>query len=782
MGWTMKRWFRTFCGVVLACTTAIGCKQQLFLPKDCFDNAHVVLGADLEDGTFRRMLPAPIGPDQARPPADLQFPEREPLELTLPWALSIALEKGNTGGAPNTANQSFDDQNVFNDSVASFRGTNAAEKLRVLEMGPAIQYNNLEAQLGRYDAMFGMTTSVTTTDELVQGFGAFNNGTAGLVNMGLVKSFPGGGSGGVFFDNTYRYLSNPPVNNQFQVLNPQYISRVAVHFEQPLWRDYGTFINQVLTRAPAVTGAGLSNTGIQAGELIAGYNARNGSVAGGSGILIQRLNHDQSRAEFERQVQTLLLNTEVAYWKLYQAYGRLYSFEEVLRIAHRSWMINYAKFQAGSIGPKDYYPVLGQYEEFRGERFSALTEVIERERILRGLLGLPVEDGKRLVPVTPPNLTALVPDWEMSVNEALSQRPELLILRDDVLKVQYNLEALKNNLKPDLRLSSTYAPVGTGTRLDGRGSFDNPNNGPQPTNAFEGLANSHYNNWNIGVNFLYPLGFRPENALVRTGRLQLAQTYLRLKDQEERVTRSCAFQYQQIASWYALIEARRAERKAYADSVEARFKEFAAGRTTVSDFLLEAQRRLASAQVKEYEAIAEYNNALIRFQWAKGNTLRHNNIAVQDGPLPACSFTSAVENERNRTEAFVLRQKPDPVNTPGRMIGTTPNMAPPLPIPPGLQQLVPKMTVPAPTTPEFTPPAPQQLPGTMLPQQQPQQAPGLTPFLPETPTPSPASGGLNFQNAGPTVRSISPQPAPLTEGAVQFGPPVDNLPATTPMP
>ena len=97
----------------------------------------------------------------------------------------------------------------------------------------------------------------------------------------------------------------------------------------------------------------------------ASFNARQNSGnilgVGSEGILISRIRIDQQRAEFERRIHNMLINVEASYWRLYQAYGRLYSFEEVMRIAHKSWLTNHAKFVAGTIGPANYYPIRGQY-------------------------------------------------------------------------------------------------------------------------------------------------------------------------------------------------------------------------------------------------------------------------------------------------------------------------------------------------------------------------------------------------------------------------------------
>ena len=65
-------------------------------------------------------------------------------------------------------------------------------------------------------------------------------------------------------------------------------------------------------------------------------------------------------------------------------------FEENLRIMHKAWQENYDRFKAGGKDPPEYYQVRGQYEEFRGERFRALNEVLEAERNLRSILGLSV--------------------------------------------------------------------------------------------------------------------------------------------------------------------------------------------------------------------------------------------------------------------------------------------------------------------------------------------------------------------------------------------------------
>src|SRR5207302_10237403 len=82
--------------------------------------------------------------------------------------------------------------------------------------------------------------------------------------------------------------------------------------------------------------------------------------------------------------------------------------------------------------------------------------VLERERQLRGLLGLPVEDGTRLVPSDSPTLAAYRPDWDTALDEALNNAPALLLLREQVKADQLNVRLAENARLPDLRVGAPY--------------------------------------------------------------------------------------------------------------------------------------------------------------------------------------------------------------------------------------------------------------------------------------------------------------------------------------
>ncbi len=342
----------------------------------------------------------------------------------------------------------------------------------------------------------------------------------------------------------------------------------------------------------------------------------------------------------------MLSNIEVAYWRLYGSYWNLYANEQGLRFAYEFWRIAGAKFLAGRSAKADLAQARGQYEQFRGARIQALDAVLENERQLRRLLGMHVEDGMRLVPADSPTLAPYNPDWATSLNEALTIRPELYIARQEVKISQFNLLLAKNNLMPDLRLYANYDVNAIGNRLDGTGS----------TNADRNLADDKFHNWNIGLRGTIPLGFRNANAALRISRLNLARSYEVLKQEEMKIEGVLAELYREITTYYELIIATRARREAFGEQLDAQFRIYVAGRGTL-DLALEAQRNWSQALADEYTNIVGYQQALVLWELGKGSIRRHDNVTIGEGDLPACVAERAVEHQRERSKAIILRER-----------------------------------------------------------------------------------------------------------------------------
>ncbi len=752
------RWKTVVGGLLVAMIVTTGCKQQCYI-TECDINHYRELGLtpQLENSPSATITPSSA--NVPKPPTIME-PDREPRYLSLAEAIALALENGDPG-SPGLNGTAIDDP-----GLVAFRSRTAsnANNIRVLSLFPALVGPDIEASLSKFDARWQTSMTWTTTDQPTQGLSSFQNGDQAVFQTDILKPLPTGGVAGITFNTTYQNLTQPPTASGFVFTNPSYAPKLQFQFEQPLLQGYGVEINQLRSAHP--------------GSVLTPFPT-GGRV---EGILITRIRYDQERIEFERQVQIMLVNVETAYWNLYSSYWALYSREQAMRQAFEAWKINKARFEAGRIPIQDFAQTRGQYELFRGQRLQALNDVLEREHQLRALIGLPVEDGSRLIPIDTPTLTPYEPDWTNSLNEMLALRPGLALARQDLKYWHLNLINQENLLLPDLRFISTYAPNGLGAKLDGAPSSLTtavPPATPSDVNAFHSLATGKFVNWQLGLRLDWPIGFRDAHAQVRQARLSLAQSYMGLRDVENRYTRFLELAYRDLFNTYEQIRAQRAQREAAAIQLDARFKEFTAGKGTL-DFLLEAQRLWAEALRLEFDFIAQYNSALARFEYAKGTIMQHDNVVISEGGLPQCAQVRAVEHERERSKAIVLRERAKPVTIPccrfegGALLG--------------LPEL-PRSTAPAvpalfegqaelPKVPDQLPPMPADPALGKVEDSTPR---ALTPQATNTPTLLPASSAeVDMPKASPTppvweARSSATSPAlPATQPQSSDGLPADG--------
>ncbi len=642
------RWKR-LCGTLalLALTLTSGCKQRTFMTEADFNRTTTTA---LEHMELRQDLGAyPLTEPHGAPPT-LNDLDRQIRYISLAECIAIALEQGRVG----QFNILFPGE--INDNLVQFtgRGVTGSDAIRVFALEPARAGAEIEASLSKFDAVFTTGLNWQTTDQPIgtplQTFqaGASNvnsiNTEEATATMGILKPLATGGVAGITFNVPYQYTNLPAR------VNPSYRPQLQFQFEQPLLQGFGVEINQLRAAHPgSLLNPGLLNT-----------------APTGEGILITRLRFDQSRAEFERQLNQMLFNVEVAYWNLYGSYWNLYSREQGLRFAFEAFKVNKAKYEAGRTNAADFYQSRGQYELFRAQRLQALDQVLENERKLRALMGIPLEDGTRLMPSDSPTLAPYQPDWNTAVEEALQKRPELYMVRQEIKANQMRLILAKNSILPDLRLTGTYDVNSIGSRLDGaetplitRDEFTGNVTGARDSNALRALAENNYHNWGIGLRMVMPLGYRLGYTQIRQAQLELARSMEILKDQELKVISFLGNYYRRLSLNYEQIRANRAQREAFGEQLRTRQQEYLAGRGTL-EILLEAQRFWSEALSQEYQAIVAYNNALAGFEFTKGTIQHHDNVYIAEGALPECAAVRAVDHQKQRTAALVLRERAMP--------------------------------------------------------------------------------------------------------------------------
>jgi len=624
-----KSWKRGAACIILILAVALGCQKQCFLSQSDFQNAQpggIPLG--LECNPSYSIVPPP---GSTPSPTTVEDTTREPRYLSLREAIAIALENG-TVGVENPANPG-----LANDTLGGFQGAAvvSADAIRVLALDPAIVATGIETSLSKFDTLWNTSliwnrtetplgispTTFTQTGGFLRNVAADNL----TFNSSLEKPLPTGGTAGITFN------LNSQWNTPASPINPAVQPSIQFAFEQPLLQGFGVEINQLLPAHP--------------GSKLMPFATGNT----GEGILITRIRLDQQRAEFERNVNYLLLNVEAAYWNLYGAYFQLYSREEAMRYAYEVWRLTKEGHNVREVRIQNLEQDRLLYEQLRSQRMTALGQILESERQLRSLLGMKIEDGYRLVPTDTPAMTPYAPDWKVSLDETLAQRPELILARQDLKFRQLDLIRQRNSLLPDLRFVASDTLHSVGSQLD---------EGPVPANAFHQLFSDPFNNYSLGFLLNVPLGYRAANSGVRAAQLSLQRSYLSLRSEENKAELFLGQAYRQVVEFERQIEINQAALRSATLQLRAYKDLFQGGRGTSygADLVLAIQNWSSSAS-NLYTAIVQYNNALTSLEFARGSIRERDSVIISDGPLPLCAQVRAVEHERQRTAALVLHER-----------------------------------------------------------------------------------------------------------------------------
>lgn len=635
--WT--RWTARIVVGLLAMPAFGGCKQQLFLdPGDYQDAVKYGVPKALEVNPHGAIVPPLIDPHTS--PAHVLDPSRPPRFIALKECIAIGLEQGNIG-VVGSQQFGFKQEVVTQFNGRTVGGTDA---IRAFALDPGVVGADIERSLSKFDARWITSMQWQKVDQPVAAqFLSFQQQRDGAsFSSTLAKPLPTGGVAGITMSVDYSKFGNQANQNGF--VNPNYTPRLQFSFDQPLLQLFGVEVNQIAGTAPS--------------SLVL-PNLRPSGGQGVEGILLTRIRYDQSRAEFERNVNFMLANIEAAYWNLYASYYSLYAQEEGLRQAFDGYRFTEARVTAGTDPPQSLNQSRAQFELFRAQVLRARGQVLESERQLRGLLGLRSDDGQRLVPVDEPNLAPFKPDFYEGANEAIAHRPELLLARQELKARQLDLVLQKNLRRPDFRAFGLYDVAGLGTRLDGPEFRDAAQT--QQGNAFSSFSNNQFNSWTIGLRLDMPLGFRDANALVRQATLNVTRSYYQLRDAEMKTLEYLVGRYRRVVETHAVIPPLTERRRQLQVYVEKTREVIRIGKWTSQDFfnLLQVQRDLADAINQEFRAIADYNTALAEYEFAKGTILRYNNVTLAEGPLPSWVSKRAADHQRERTEAACkLRERP----------------------------------------------------------------------------------------------------------------------------
>jgi outer membrane protein TolC len=434
-------------------------------------------------------------------------------------------------------------------------------------------------------------------------------------------------TGGFFaFRNIASYDRNNQLSNRFPF--DSWETYVEAEMRQPLLQGAGTEFNRI------------AGPGSTAGQL--------------NGVLLARVRTDTSLIEFERSVRDLLAEVENSYWDLYYAYRDLEARIDVRDIAHETLRLQdrnatsrgkiaqaeeqVYRFQAEIVDALNGRPLdatrtnngsgPGTFRSTGGLRVS--------ERRLRLLVGMPINDGALVKPSDSPFNAPVLYDWSSSINEALNQRAEIRKQKWAIKQRELELVANRNFLMPQLDVISRYRFRGFGEELLG------------PDSATTSLYDGQFQEWQVGLEYNVPVGFRRAHAAVQNSRLALAREVEVLKEQERFIHYSLSNAINETERAFENMNLQRLRLDAIVVQLNAIEAKGDQGEKAELDVRLETHRRLLDARLRFHQAEVEYALALRNVNFEKGTLLEYCNVNLVEAIAPRKAYLDAAERREHK--------------------------------------------------------------------------------------------------------------------------------------
>ncbi|WP_435005426.1 TolC family protein [Tundrisphaera lichenicola] len=458
-----------------------------------------------------------------------------------------------------------------------------------------------------------------------------------------------------------------------------------------------------------------TNTQLSITQPLLGGTAQNpsGLEANRASIVIARLNADASVWNFKASIMAHVRSIEQQYWSLSQQQIALWSRETAVRLGEEILRRERAELEVGRATTADVAEAEQQLENFKLNLVTSTSDVVTTERQLRNILGLPPADNRRIVPDTAPTEARLEPDWETSLAQMLAFQPDIVQQQLLVRLTELQLLLARNQLLPQLNLNALYQFNGLGRHLDQAESVA-AGGGLDVINPITNLQNrtagvntqpqrvTDFNQWQVGLTFSMPIGFRAPLAQTRQAQYQLLRQRAFLQQIVHQSTHALSRFFLEVDSNYKQFRTAQRLRAAAQERLSAQKAFYEEGRITI-DRLLDAVSQYANAIAQEAQFKTSYNTSIAALEEAKGTLLAYDNIAVAEGPSPRKAYIQAKDQRPAHGQFHVPLDgsyRPEPINGP--------TMADPVPDMPPLGEDFggPKAPFPAPVGPLGPPPSP----------------------------------------------------------------------------
>jgi HAE1 family hydrophobic/amphiphilic exporter-1 len=322
---------------------------------------------------------------------------------------------------------------------------------------------------------------------------------------------------------------------------------------------------------------------------------------------------------FRAAVTDVLVKSEQAYWQLMFARRNVVINAEALAQAELTLhqieaRVGYDAIQA------DVYEGRGAVKDREAQYIESKNLVRNAEDQLLNLLNdpeLPTSEGYEIIPVDNPTTVEVIRDRFQAVETALQSRPEIKQARYSVEIAKLNVGIAKNQALPQIDAIYRMTMNGLGANSD---------------RAWDQMTSNDFTDQFVGIELQWSPGERRERAGIRLAALQQSQAVVRYKQSLDTVITECLAalrdvetNFEQIQTDYELVQAAAESLRTYQER-----------RETMSppevNLTLQRQSNLATSRQRLLQDLAEFNQAIVVVERAKGTLLEYNNVHLAEQP------------------------------------------------------------------------------------------------------------------------------------------------------
>lgn len=352
-------------------------------------------------------------------------------------------------------------------------------------------------------------------------------------------------------------------------------------------------------------------------------------------IMIAQRNVKQSRANFESQLNDSILSVINQYWSLVQAQKNLAVVQDSLHLAEESYKHDKRALELGALSPLDIYRSEATVAQRRLQVIQAEYAVKPLEDQLRRTIGadLDTRAGALDVDLTesaevPGDLAT--PDIATAIEMAMSKRPELEVVKQQLANDDTSIYIAHNNLQPDLSLTGNYTSNGIGGNvIDSSGSAPVIVTRGGLLDALDQVGGFGFPTYSVGLNLRLPIKNHQAEADLGSALLSKRGDLYVLRSRQQAIS-------QEVRNAVHQLEVSKLSLTAAAQALELAKKSLAAdqrkyelGAETIF-FVLDAQNTVQQAQQSYLQAQVGYQLALAALDHATGDLLDHNRVLISD--------------------------------------------------------------------------------------------------------------------------------------------------------